>query len=104
VLYWLKMDSNIDVSGEYITQNKKFLHWNGLGRVLVVSEKNLYGLWKERAWAEWLALGSGLIYLPLEVYKVVAKFNWEHVSVLVANLLVVGLVGSVMWSSKRTKT
>ena len=62
-----------------------------------------YGLWKERAWAEWLALVSGIIYLPIEIYKVAVKFNWEHVSVLVANLLVVGLIVTVMWGSRNSK-
>jgi len=59
-----------------------------------------YGLWRERAWAEWLALISGMIYLPIEIYKVVMKLNWEHVSVLVVNLLVVGVIARVMWNSK----
>jgi len=27
-----------------------------------------YGLWKERAWAEWVALISGTLYIPLEVH------------------------------------
>jgi len=62
-----------------------------------------YGLWRERAWAEWLALISGMIYLPIEIYKVAAKLNWAHVSVLVVNLLVVGVVARVMWCSRSSK-
>ncbi len=28
-----------------------------------------YGLWFERRWAEWFALISGAIYLPVEIYE-----------------------------------
>jgi len=59
-----------------------------------------YGLWKERAWAEWLALLSGVIYLPIEIYKVAVNCNWEHVTVLIVNLLVVGLILRVMRGSR----
>src|SRR5438105_15697550 len=27
-----------------------------------------YGLWRERTWAQWFALLTGAIYLPIEVY------------------------------------
>src|ERR1700682_6674562 len=30
-----------------------------------------YGLWYAKAWAEWIALISGTLYLPFEIYKVV---------------------------------
>jgi uncharacterized membrane protein (DUF2068 family) len=48
-----------------------------------------YGLWYARAWAEWIALISGTIYLPFEIYKVAHKQNLFHVSVLLINVAVV---------------
>jgi uncharacterized membrane protein (DUF2068 family) len=30
-----------------------------------------YGLWRIRAWAEWFAILSGAIYLPVEVYELI---------------------------------
>jgi uncharacterized membrane protein (DUF2068 family) len=48
-----------------------------------------YGLWYARAWAEWIALISGTIYLPFEVYKVVYRASLFHISVLLINLAVV---------------
>jgi uncharacterized membrane protein (DUF2068 family) len=51
-----------------------------------------YGLWHERPWAEWLALVSGGIYLPLEVYELMQKATWTRAAVLVANLAVVALM------------
>jgi uncharacterized membrane protein (DUF2068 family) len=48
-----------------------------------------YGLWYAKAWAEWIALISGALYLPFEIYKLVHKQNLFHVSILLINLAVV---------------
>jgi uncharacterized membrane protein (DUF2068 family) len=48
-----------------------------------------YGLWRERAWAEWLALVSGAIYLPFEIYELVRRPDWIRLGILVVNLAVV---------------
>jgi uncharacterized membrane protein (DUF2068 family) len=48
-----------------------------------------YGLWYARAWAEWIALISGTLYLPFEIYKLVHKQSLFHVSVLLLNVAVV---------------
>lgn len=55
-----------------------------------------YGLWHQRPWAEWLALVSGGIYLPLEVYELIAKPTWVRGGVLIANLAVVALMGMAL--------
>jgi uncharacterized membrane protein (DUF2068 family) len=56
-----------------------------------------YGLWKQRAWAEWLAIVSGCIYLPFEIYKVVRRPNEFHWAILGINILVVLYIGWVRW-------
>ena len=48
-----------------------------------------YGLWYARAWAEWIALISGAMYLPFEVYNLAHRLNWIHVLVLAINLAIV---------------
>jgi uncharacterized membrane protein (DUF2068 family) len=48
-----------------------------------------YGLWRERAWAEWLALVSGAIYLPFEIYELARRPDWIRLVILVVNLAVV---------------
>jgi len=48
-----------------------------------------YGLWRERAWAEWLALISGAIYLPFEIYEIVRRPDWIRFTILAVNLAVV---------------
>jgi len=48
-----------------------------------------YGLWYARAWAEWIALISGMLYLPFEIYKLVHHQSLFHITVLTVNLAVV---------------
>lgn len=48
-----------------------------------------YGLWKDRAWAEWLAALSGSLYLPLEVNHLIAHTTTINACVLIGNLAVV---------------
>lgn len=57
-----------------------------------------YGLWKTRVWAEWLAILSGLIYLPFEIRALIQRstpFRWGAV---IVNLLMVGYVAYVRFS------
>jgi uncharacterized membrane protein (DUF2068 family) len=61
-----------------------------------------YGLWFCRTWAEWLALISGGIYLPLEAYELFRRVTWMRATALVANLVVVALIALVLWRNKRT--
>ena len=48
-----------------------------------------YGLWRARAWAEWVALVSGSLYLPFEIYELLRKPTMMHASILVINLAIV---------------
>jgi uncharacterized membrane protein (DUF2068 family) len=48
-----------------------------------------YGLWKDRAWAEWLAAVSGAIYLPLELSHLMAHTTLINTLVLTGNIAVV---------------
>lgn len=48
-----------------------------------------YGLWFGKVWAEWLAVVSGGIYLPLEIYELLEKFTWVRLSALTVNVVVV---------------
>jgi uncharacterized membrane protein (DUF2068 family) len=48
-----------------------------------------YGLWGERPWAEWLALVSGAIYLPFEIFELARKPDLVRLAILVINLAVV---------------
>jgi uncharacterized membrane protein (DUF2068 family) len=48
-----------------------------------------YGLWRERPWAEWLAMISGAIYLPFEIFELVRRPDWIRLAILLVNLAVV---------------
>jgi len=48
-----------------------------------------YGLWRERAWAEWIALISGAIYLPVEIRLMFQRTSLLHVSVFLINVAIV---------------
>ncbi len=48
-----------------------------------------WGLWHRRVWAEWFALLSGALYLPLEILKVAERADWERVAVLAINVAIV---------------
>jgi uncharacterized membrane protein (DUF2068 family) len=48
-----------------------------------------YGLWRQRVWAEWLAIISGAVYLPFEVYNLVRRPSAAHWVILLVNIAVV---------------
>jgi uncharacterized membrane protein (DUF2068 family) len=48
-----------------------------------------YGLWRARAWAEWIALISGALYLPIEIRLLVRRVTLLHAGFFIVNLAVV---------------
>jgi uncharacterized membrane protein (DUF2068 family) len=48
-----------------------------------------WGLWNRRIWAEWFAMLSGFLYLPWEILKIVERADWERISVLCINLVII---------------
>lgn len=51
-----------------------------------------YGLWRARAWAEWVALISGTLYLPFEIRLLIHRVSLLHLSFLAVNLAVIGFM------------
>jgi uncharacterized membrane protein (DUF2068 family) len=47
------------------------------------------GLWLRKTWAEWFAVLTGGMYIPLEIFEVARSVTWPRVTVLVINLGVV---------------
>jgi uncharacterized membrane protein (DUF2068 family) len=45
-----------------------------------------YGLWKQRTWAEWLAFGSGTLFLPIEIHGLMRRITLLRSTVFAANL------------------
>ncbi|HVO78777.1 MAG TPA: DUF2127 domain-containing protein [Candidatus Bathyarchaeia archaeon] len=48
-----------------------------------------YGLWRSRVWAEWLAIISGAIYLPFELYNLIRRPTLAHWVILLVNIAIV---------------
>jgi uncharacterized membrane protein (DUF2068 family) len=59
-----------------------------------------YGLWRERAWAEWLAVASGAIYLPFEIYELMAGVSPLKLMTFSINLAVVAYMAYVLRQSR----
>lgn len=50
------------------------------------------GLWLRKRWAEWFAILSGGVYVPIELYEVVHEVTWPRLTLLIVNLGVVAYV------------
>ncbi|MDT5270978.1 MAG: hypothetical protein QOH49_3164 [Acidobacteriota bacterium] len=55
----------------------------------VVRFVEAYGLWHMRAWAEWFAILSGCLYLPIELYELLKRPTHLHGLVLFFNAVIV---------------
>jgi uncharacterized membrane protein (DUF2068 family) len=60
-----------------------------------------YGLWRDRAWAEWLAVVSGGIYLPVELYELMERVTWAKATLIVVNAAVVAFMVARLWQRRR---
>lgn len=61
-----------------------------------------YGLWCARAWAEWIALISGALYLPFEVYEVIKRLSVFHIGLLTINLGIVFYMAYILKKRKNS--
>jgi uncharacterized membrane protein (DUF2068 family) len=60
-----------------------------------------YGLWRVRRWAEWFAVVSGGIYLPIEIYELARGVSWAKLAIFFVNLVIVAYMSYVLWESQR---
>lgn len=59
-----------------------------------------YGLWRRRHWAEWFAAVSGGIYIPFEIFELIRKVDFLSISLLIVNLLIVGIMITVLFRQR----
>ncbi len=62
-----------------------------------------YGLWRQRAWAEWFAILTGGIYLPVELYELTVSVTPVKGAIFVINLFVVAWLCRVRWQLRRVR-
>lgn len=48
-----------------------------------------FGLWRARPWAEWIALISGALYLPIEIRLLAHRLSLLHATIFLGNLAIV---------------
>jgi uncharacterized membrane protein (DUF2068 family) len=104
LLYFLHIDPDRRLSQAFLDAAGKMMNAK-IGTVLAIALAyailrfaEAYGLWKLRAWAEWLAIISGCVYLPFEIYKIIRQPTQFHWALLGINIVVVLYIGWVRWS------
>ena len=66
--------------------------WTAVWLALIYSALRFteaYGLWKERVWAEWVALTSGALLLPLEIHGLMRGITVVRTIIFLGNIGVV---------------
>jgi uncharacterized membrane protein (DUF2068 family) len=59
-----------------------------------------FGLWRGRAWAQWLGIVSGGMYLPAEVYELARHATAARALTFAANVAVVAYLAWVRYTSR----
>ena len=62
-----------------------------------------YGLWFEKRWAEWFAVISYGIYIPIEMFELCHGFGWVKIIALIFNVLIVVYVASFMVVQRQSR-
>jgi uncharacterized membrane protein (DUF2068 family) len=75
---------------ERITDTRLWSLALGATTYAVVRLIEAVGLWLRKSWAEWFAILTGVLYIPIEIFEVARSVTWPRVTVLVVNLGVVG--------------
>lgn len=57
-----------------------------------------YGLWRMRAWAEWFAIVSGCVYLPVEIYELIKDATLIKAGILILNAAIVAYLIYIRFS------
>jgi uncharacterized membrane protein (DUF2068 family) len=60
-----------------------------------------YGLWRGQRWAAWLAVASGGLYVPIEVYELFHGVSTIKAGTLIVNVGIVSYMGFVLWRSRQ---
>jgi len=60
-----------------------------------------FGLWKQRQWAEWFALLTGAMYIPIELFEIARGVTWSKATILTINTAIVIYMGYVLDRSRQ---
>jgi uncharacterized membrane protein (DUF2068 family) len=85
----------IDLAGR-VTSRDLWLLAIGAAIYAIVRIVEAYGLWRERAWAEWFGAVSALIYVPFEMHALLKSVTPLKLTTLAINLAVVWVLTAVL--------
>jgi len=110
VLDFLHIDPDRRMAGLFLDAAGKVMDWNvivvGVGAFAYSALRFIetYGLWRERIWAEWLAIISGALYIPIEVFELLRHATAMRWGLLITNILVVAYIAWVRWDEHLART
>jgi len=110
VLDFLHIDPDRRLAGLFLDAAGKVMDWNvifvGVGAFAYSALRFIesYGLWRERVWAEWLAIISGSLYIPLEVIELLRHATPVRWGLLIINLIVVAYIAWVRYDEHVSRT
>lgn len=83
-------------------QHLRFL---AIGAVIyaIIRFVETYGLWHERPWAEWFAVVSASLYVPIEIYHLAQGFNKERVIIFLVNIIIVVYLARLLYKNHLRK-
>jgi uncharacterized membrane protein (DUF2068 family) len=91
--------THLDPAGHYprifieaasnVTDARLWLLAAAAGAYSIVRLVEAYGLWYERRWAEWFALVSAGLYIPVEIYELFRHATWIKAVVFISNIAIV---------------
>ena len=62
-----------------------------------------FGLWLQRRWAEWFALLTGGMYIPVELFEIMRGVTWPKAVVLIVNAGIVIYLTYVIYRSRQMR-
>lgn len=71
-----------------------------LGAYLLTRWVEAYGLWRQKAWGQWLGALSGGLYIPFELRHLWHNPTALSLAVLTLNVLIVGFLAHQLWQRR----
>jgi uncharacterized membrane protein (DUF2068 family) len=103
VLDFLHIDPDRRFAGMFLDAAGRVMDWNvifvGVASFAYSALRFIeaYGLWRQRVWAEWLAIISGSLYIPIEIFELLRHATAMRWSLLIINIIVVAYIAWVRW-------
>jgi uncharacterized membrane protein (DUF2068 family) len=88
-------------SARHITAGNLHLWIGGTVVYSAIRFAEAAGLWLEKSWAEWFALVSGGLYVPIEIYELAHHATPIKWAVLATNLLIVAYLAWLLRDSHK---